>query len=82
MNDVVDDHAKSDPTTDASRSFMKESPQAMPPFENAAAAFAAGAPFLDRPSNYIRRNRSSLKRWEKFWRPRSITFASRFITFC
>ena len=46
MNDVVGDHAQPDPTPDAVRSFVERPLQSMPPFENADAAFAAGAPFL------------------------------------
>jgi hypothetical protein len=46
MNDIVGDDAESDPTSDAVRSSVEGSPQAMPPFENTDAAFTACAPFL------------------------------------
>ena len=46
MNDIVGDYAESDPAPDAVRSFIERSPQPMPAFENADAAFSAGAPFL------------------------------------
>jgi death-on-curing protein len=46
MDDVVGDHAESDPAPNAVRSFVERSPQPMPAFENTDAAFTAGAPFL------------------------------------
>ena len=46
VNDVVGDHPESDPAPDAVRPFIERSPQPVPAFENADAAFAAGTPFL------------------------------------
>src|SRR3989442_292930 len=46
MNDVVGDHAESDPATDSIRSFIERSSQPVPAFENADASLTASAPFL------------------------------------
>src|SRR6202040_2049572 len=46
VNDVVRDHPESDPAPDAVGSSIERSPQPMPAFGNANAAFTSRAPFL------------------------------------
>src|SRR6476646_2088022 len=46
VDEIVGDHAPSDPAPDAVPPSIQRSPQPMSPFENTDAPFAAGTPFL------------------------------------